>query len=674
MTAIDIPLDDALLGFLKGNSKYSKAISQFPDSGARVEIDWAELDRCNGVGDYLREKPAYLLYALEKAAYEMLQENLGAETKKMQRRVKIALVNTPTEISMRKIRGDMVAKFIRVLGTVIRMSDVETIPLKLDFECENEHIYSVIANDDLSIFIPKKCTVKGCGANHTIIGGVYEDYQVLDMQERSEDLPSGMLPKIINVFLRGDLVDTARMGDIVEIGGIVKSELSKRIKLSSEIQTFRQRLHANYVIRMIEKNEQIDRMDEINKLAEMSEEELTGVLVDSFSPHIYGSDVIKESILLTIVSAPSTVLDDGTRIRGEINTFLIGDPGTAKSEMGKAAYRVAPKAFYTSGKGASGVGLTAATIRDEITGAFMLEPGIVVLADGGLAVIDEFDKMEQKDRSALHECMEQGHASIARGGINARLNARTSVLAIANPHFGRYDPFKSIIENVPSIPIPLLTRFDLIFVVRDIPSSEKDKKIAEHIIHTIADGLKPTGTNKVDTKLLSLYLKHAKTLKPVITQEAQETIRDHYLKLRLNSEDDIISHRQLGGLMRLTLARARLLLKKKADKSDAERAIYVMKQMLDNSTTDPDSGQTSITEINTGRSGGSVRKERLFMDIINGMKADAFGVHVEELTREMVASGKWERGEAAQYIQRMLQESIIYERATDKYQLVSGGY
>ena len=150
-------------------------------------------------------------------------------------------------------------------------------------------------------------------------------------------------------------------------------------------------------------------------------------------------------------------------------------------------------------------------------------------------------------------------------------------------------------------------------------------------------------------------------------------IRDHYLKLRLNSEDDIISHRQLGGLIRLTLARARLLLKAKADKSDAERAIYIMKQMLENSTTDPDSGQTSITEINTGRSGGSVRKERLFMDIINGMKSDAFGVHAEELMREMIASGKWDRGEAMVYIQRMLRESIIYERATDKYQLVSGG-
>ena len=518
------------------------AISRFPDAGARVKIDWADLARhISSIGDHLRDNPSYLLYTIEQAAYELLTEIIGGKAKKLRRSIKISLMNTPTEVSMREIRGDMTSKFIRVRGTVIRMSDVETIPLRLDFKCEEEHSSYVTANDDLSIFMPKKCTEKGCGANLMIVDGIYEDYQILDMQERSEDLPSGMLPKIINVFMRGDLVDTASMGDIVEVGGIVRADLSKKIKLGSEIQTFRQRLHANYVTRMTEKEEPIDRMEEIMKMADMSEDMLTSILVNSFAPHIYGSDVIKESILLTIVSAPSTMLDDGTRIRGEINTFLIGDPGTAKSEMGKSAYSVAPKAFYTSGKGASGVGLTAATIQDKITGTYMLEPGIVVLADGGLAVIDEFDKMEQKDRSALHECMEQGHASIARGGINARLNARTSVLAIANPHFGRYDPFKSIIDNVPSIPIPLLTRFDLIFVIRDIPERGKDEKIAKHIINTITDGLQPNGVKKVDKKLLSLYLKHAKTLKPVITEDAKEIITQHYLKLRLNSEDDIVS-------------------------------------------------------------------------------------------------------------------------------------
>ena len=673
MTDIEPPLPDLLLEFLRGNAAYKGAISRF--SGSRIEIDWAELARCGGsIETHLRENPSLLIYTLEKAAFELFSELMVDEAKTTHRKIKIALVNTPTEVSMREIRGDLTSKFIRVRGTVIRMSNVETIPLRLDYECENEHHTFATANEDLSLFEPRKCTEKGCGANLMIVDGVYEDYQILDMQERSEDLPSGMLPKIISVFMRGDLVDTASMGDIVEVGGIVRAELSKKLKLGSEIQTFRQRLHANYVTRMTEKEEPIDRMDEIMQMAGMSEDALTGVLVDSFAPHIYGNDVIKESILLTIVSAPSTVLEDGTRIRGEINTFLIGDPGTAKSEMGKSAYSVAPKAFYTSGKGASGVGLTAATIQDKITGAYMLEPGIVVLADGGLAVIDEFDKMEQKDRSALHECMEQGHASIARGGINARLNARTSVLAIANPHFGRYDPFKSIIDNVPSIPIPLLTRFDLIFVIRDIPTQAKDEKIAKHIVNTITDGLKTDGAEKVDKRLLSLYLKHAKTLKPIITEEAKDTITAHYLKMRMNSEDDIVSHRQLGGLMRLTLARARLLLKEKADKADAERAIYVMKQMLENSTTDPDSGQTSMTEINTGKTGGSVRKELLFIDIIKDMKADAFGVDSDELMLEMVKSGKWERGEAGAYIQRMLRESVIFERQTDKYALVSGGY
>lgn len=199
-------------------------------------------------------------------------------------------------------------------------------------------------------------------------------------------------------------------------------------------------------------------------------------LIGSFAPHIRGHELFKEAILLLIVGSTQRVLTDGTKIRGDINVFFVGDPGTAKSEMLKFCARIAPRGLYTSGRGSTAAGLTAAVVRDA-SGIFMLEAGAVVLGDQGLVCIDEFDKMRPEDRSALHEVMEQQSASIAKGGIVATLNARTSILAAANPMYGKYDPFKNLTENV-NLPIPLLTRFDLVFIVQDIPSQERDRSIA----------------------------------------------------------------------------------------------------------------------------------------------------------------------------------------------------
>ena len=222
--------------------------------------------------------------------------------------------------------------------------------------------------------------------------------------------------------------------------------------------------------------EEISPEEEKMILALSKNPDIYNRLVDSYAPHITGHEVIKESILLLMAGSTQRQLNDGTKIRGDINIFLVGDPGTAKSEMLKFCARIAPRGLYTSGRGSTAAGLTAAVVRDK-TGIMMLEAGAVVLGDQGLVSIDEFDKMKPEDRSALHEVMEQQSASIAKGGIVATLNARTSILAAANPMYGKYDPFKNITENV-NLPIPLLTRFDLIFVVRDIPTKERDVQIA----------------------------------------------------------------------------------------------------------------------------------------------------------------------------------------------------
>ncbi|MEK6944416.1 MAG: minichromosome maintenance protein MCM, partial [Thermoproteota archaeon] len=392
-------------------------------------------------------------------------------------------------------------------------------------------------------------------------------------------------------------------------------------------------------------------------------------LVDSFAPHIHGHSIIKEAILLLVVGSTQRLLQDGTKIRGDINIFLVGDPGTAKSEMLKFCARIAPRGLYTSGRGSTAAGLTAAVVRDK-TGIMMLEAGAVVLGDQGLVCIDEFDKMKPEDRSALHEVMEQQSASIAKGGIVATLNARTSILAAANPMYGKYDPFKNITENV-NLPIPLLTRFDLIFVVRDIPSKERDTKIAKHIINLHS----PSGIETrslIDVDILTKYLAYAKRIEPVLTKDAEERILEYYMKMRnVESEEMItVTPRQLEGLIRLATARARLLMKDQVEAEDAERAIFLIESMLRDAGVDVNTGKVDLGVLQ-GRPRSEVSKMQLFMDVLKSLEGEnKMAVEERLFIKELVKSGKFTEDEARSYLKRMLREASIYESKPGHYNRV----
>ena len=300
----------------------------------------------------------------------------------------------------------------------------------------------------------------------------------------------------------------------------------------------------------------------------------------------------------------------------------------------------------------------------------MLEAGATVLGDQGLVCIDEFDKMKTEDRSALHEVMEQQTASISKGGIVATLNARTSILAAANPMYGKYDPFKNITENV-NLPVPLLTRFDLIFVVRDKPSKEKDTKIAKHIInlHT------PTGIDKkslIDSETLTKYLAYVKRINPTLTKEAEEIILDYYMKMRTVEAEEMITvtPRQLEGLIRLATARARLLLKTQVEAEDAQRAIDLLQGMFEVAGIDVNTGKVDLGVLQ-GRPRSEVSKMQLFMDIMKSLEGEHKApVDEKQLVEELTKTEKFTEEEAKNFIRKMARDSSIYESKPGHYNIV----
>ena len=666
-----------------GSYKYLEQIDEMmPKSAKFIIVDYNDLVVEPEIEIIFSTDPDRILNAFSRAIKEALQTRFPDYAEKIKDEVRVRLVNYPLQRSLRQINAETIGNITSVSGMVVRASEVKPLAKELVFVCPDEHQTKVIQLKGMDVKTPIVCNNPSCKHRDFELkpeASKFIDFQILRLQELPEDLPPGQLPHYIDVTIRQDLVDNARPGDRIILTGIVRVEQESIAGITrGHSGLYRLRIEGNNIeflggrgsktSRKIVREEVSPEDEKMIKTLSQSPN-IYQRLIDSFAPHIQGQSLIKEAILLLIVGSTQRLLGDGSKIRGDINVFLVGDPGTAKSEMLKFCARIAPRGLYTSGRGSTAAGLTAAVVRDK-TGIMMLEAGAVVLGDQGLVCIDEFDKMKPEDRSALHEVMEQQSASIAKGGIVATLNARTSILAAANPMYGKYDPFKNITENV-NLPIPLLTRFDLIFVVRDIPGREKDEKIARHIIelHT------PQGTDKrsvIDVDTLTKYLSYAKRSSPNLTKEAEEKILDYYLQMRnVESEEMItVTPRQLEGIIRLSTARARLLMKDKVEEEDAERAIFLIQSMLQDAGVDVNTGKVDLGVLQ-GRPRSEVSKMQLFMDVLKSMEGDN-KVAVEEraFVKELEKSEKFTEEEARNYIRRMLREASIYESKPGHYNRV----
>jgi replicative DNA helicase Mcm len=553
-----------------------------------------------------------------------------------------------------------------VEGLLVRVSQPSPLVVNAVFRCNvcgTEQ--PPIPQKGLTLQRPRQCINEGCRAAKRTFTFVpeaseYVNIQLGRLQESPEELPPGQIPRFMDILLRGHLVEVARPGDPVLATGILRPHSASKFQPSA---LFQYQLEINYIEPLSKEPSAIsitkEEEEEFKRFAKGGDafEKLTA----SFAPSIYGMTDVKKSLLLSLLGGQERTLPDKIKIRGDIHILLIGDPGTAKSELLKYVAQVAPKGLFTSGRGTTAVGLTAAVVKDA-GGSFSLEAGAVVLADKGLCSIDEIDKMKPEDRVALHEALEQQTVSIAKGGIVATLNARTTVVAAANPKEGRYNPIRMVSENI-NLPITLLSRFDLIHIVKDEPSRDTDKALVEHVldIRTREDAFK----GLLPVEFVRKYIVYAKRLKPALSDEAKEIIRDFYLKMREmgSPESPIsISPRQVESLMRLADARARADLSEVVTAKHAEDAIRLVSGFLRQVGMDTESGAIDVDIILTGVPQRRRSKTGVILSELESLQREQKGpVAREDLINRVMERSKLEASEIESLISALITQGAIYE-------------
>ena len=569
-------------------------------------INFGELSKFDPeLADMLLDQPEEVIRAAELAI-----DGFDLPERPKNFRVRFSNLPETQKMPIREIRSKHIGRFLFVEGVVRQKSDVRPQVTSAKFECPScGNIISVLQLDT-KFKEPSRC---GCGrkGKFRLLNKELVDAQRIVLEESPESLESGGQPKRIDVFLKENLVSPledkrTNPGTKIIINGIVK-EVPIILRTGGQSIRFDLLVEANFVESVEEDYGELSiTEEEIRKIKEISQDpRMHQKIINSLAPSIYGYEKIKEAIILQLVGGVRKVRDDGSVTRGDMHVLLIGDPGAGKSQLLKRSSIIAPKARYVSGKGASGAGLTAAVVKDEFLKGWALEAGALVLANRGFCMIDELDKMSKDDRSAMHEALEQQTVTISKANIQATLRAETTVLAAANPKFGRFDAYEVVGKQI-DLPPTLINRFDLIFPIKDIPDKENDEKMAKFILDLHQNvSVKEA---EIETKLLRKYISYArKTIVPQLSDSAIEEIREYYITMRGSgsSEDSPIktipiTARQLEALVRLAEANAKLRLSDKVSKKDAKNAIELLDYCLRQVGFDRETGKIDIDRITTG--------------------------------------------------------------------------
>ncbi|KAH7516974.1 hypothetical protein FEM48_Zijuj09G0013000 [Ziziphus jujuba var. spinosa] len=505
--------------------------------------------------------------------------------------------------TIREVKASYIGQLVKISGIVTRCSDVKPLMQVAVYTCE-ECGFEIYQEVTARVFMPLfQCPSKRCLTNRTkgnlilqLRASKFLKFQEAKIQELAEHVPKGHIPRTMTVHFRGELTRKVAPGDVVELSGIflpIPYTGFRAMRAGLVADTY---LEAMSVTHFKKKYEEYElRGDEEEQIARLAEDgDIYNKLARSLAPEIYGHEDIKKALLLLLVGAPHKKLKDGMKIRGDLHICLMGDPGVAKSQLLKHIINVAPRGVYTTGRGSSGVGLTAAVQKDPVTNEMVLEGGALVrhlfpsdvdsfqvLADMGICAIDEFDKMDESDRTAIHEVMEQQTVSIAKAGITTSLNARTAVLAAANPAWGRYDLRRTPAENI-NLPPALLSRFDLLWLILDRADMDSDLEMARHVVYVHQKRESPAlGFKPLEPSVLRAYISAARRLSPSVPRELEEYIASAYSGIRQEEAKSNTPHsyttvRTLLSILRISSALARLRFSTTVAQSDVDEALRLM--------------------------------------------------------------------------------------------------